>query len=40
MYIETPEIPAKTVEALFFAKYLRGERYVFRRWSWIVANKD
>jgi hypothetical protein len=41
MYIENPEIPAQeAVEPLVFAKYLLEERYVSRRLSWIVANKD
>jgi hypothetical protein len=32
MYIENPEIPAsEAVERLIFAKYLLGERYIFRR---------
>jgi hypothetical protein len=31
MYINKPEIPAKAVEPLVFAKYLLEERYVSRR---------
>jgi hypothetical protein len=31
MYMKNPEIPAKAVEPLVFAKYLLDERYVSRR---------